>query len=202
MTLTHYSLCKKNEHPLFPFPQVQSSRVVGHRDLHTLSRRSRIQAVCKPMNKQESIPVGCVPPACILHEPQCHTCSLTCIPPPLVPPLLMSSCHACPYHACTPPCHMCPTIHESCHACMYTPIMHAPPTHMHTTRPPATHACTLLPCPHAPCHAHPANTCPCHACPLPCMPPTTHAQSQTTKVTICEPSKFHKGKYLGFALHI
>ena len=96
------------------------------------------------MNKQEWIPVGCVPPA---HWSYPVVSAVAHTPPlPHMPPTTPT------HHHTYPP----PTMHAPRHAC---PLPHMPPA-MHT------------PIMHTPCHACPLPCKPpCHACPLPHMPP-------------------------------
>ena len=86
----------------------------------------------KHSNKQECIPVGCVPSAAVAVSPATHASTgHTCHPLPHMPP----TTHA-PYHTCPPPhmppCHACTLCHTTPFT-MHGPLCHAGP-------PFATHA--------------------------------------------------------------
>ena len=108
--------------------------------VHNSSKRNQLQT---EFNKQECIPVGCVPFAAVAISP-----ATKC------PPAMHAPCYPCPPHHTCPHCHARP------------PAMHAPLPSMSPLpgTPPATHAPlpymppsparhTPLPCT-PPCHAH------------------------------------------------
>ena len=90
--------------------------------------------------KQECIPVGCVPPAhwlyLILSAGECM--HATHAPLPHMPTL--PHCHTCPHHACPLPCM------PPCHAC-HPPHTPFPATHAPATQDPST---MHVPLPHIP----------------------------------------------------
>ena len=80
------------------------------------------------------------------HMPPCHTCSLSCTPPPLPRTPL---CHACPPpHTHMPPCHTCSLSCTPCYACPHLCHAHSPFITHATPSPLAEgmiHACETLP---------------------------------------------------------
>ena len=75
--------------------------------VHNSSKRNQLQI---EFNKQECIPVGCVPSAAVAISPamKCppamHAPCYPCPPPPHMPSLPCTSpCYPCPHHACPLP---------------------------------------------------------------------------------------------------
>ena len=135
-------------------------------------------------DKQECIPVGCVPPAAVTVSPATHYNPLP--PPSRKPPATHAPCHATPRHTCPPATHA------------PLPYMPPPPCTSPTTyAPPATHAplqhmppATHIPLPHTyPCHTcPPAMHAPATHIPLSCTPPPDRMTDVCKNITFPQTS--------------
>ena len=117
----------------------------------------RFWVSAKIINKQECIPVGCVLSAAVtvfschapppthtptaMHAP-CHTCHLSCMPPPYMPPAMHTlplPCMSPSPHTLlvthTPPHHACPFL------ATHAPFHHTCPPPLHHARPLWTDSC-------------------------------------------------------------